>query len=101
MTCADAVRKLLKDKRRWEVRSAGKGSRGERWYAQAWIATASPQHHLLVRRHLKTGELAFHAGVKRQYMGCAGRVANGINTVHVSPPGGRGHGVSARTCRCA
>jgi SRSO17 transposase len=27
------------------------------------------------------------AGVKRQYMGCAGRVANGINTVHLSPPG--------------
>ena len=24
------------------------------------------------------------AGVKRQYMGCAGRVANGINTVHLS-----------------
>ena len=24
------------------------------------------------------------AGVKRQYLGCAGRVANGINTVHVS-----------------
>ena len=23
-------------------------------------------------------------GVKRQYMGCAGRVANGINTVHLS-----------------
>ena len=30
----------------------------------------------------KTGEAT--AGVKRQYMGCAGRVANGINTVHVS-----------------
>ena len=30
----------LKDKRRWEVRSAGKGSKGERWYAWAWIATA-------------------------------------------------------------
>jgi len=60
MTCADAVRKLLKDKRRWEVRSAGQGSKGERWYAWAWIATASPRHHLLVRRHLKTGELAFH-----------------------------------------
>ena len=30
----------------------------------------------------KTG--AATAGVKRQYMGCAGRVANGINTVHVS-----------------
>jgi SRSO17 transposase len=24
------------------------------------------------------------SGVKRQYMGCAGRVANGINTVHLS-----------------
>jgi hypothetical protein len=60
MTCAEAVKRLVKDKRRWEVRSAGKGSKGERWYAWAWIATASPRHHLLVRRHLKTGELAFH-----------------------------------------
>ena len=33
---------------------------GERWYAWAWLATASPRHSLLVRRHLKTGELAFH-----------------------------------------
>src|SRR5262249_56910331 len=24
------------------------------------------------------------AGVKRQYLGCAGKVANGINTVHLS-----------------
>jgi SRSO17 transposase len=60
MTCADTVKALLKDKKRWEVRSAGKGSKGGRWYAWAWIATASPQHSLLVRRHLKTGELAFH-----------------------------------------
>ena len=60
MTCADAVKKLLKGKRGWEVRSAGQGSKGERWYAWAWIATASPRHSLLVRRHLKTGELAFH-----------------------------------------
>src|SRR5262249_29545879 len=30
----------------------------------------------------KAGEAT--AGGKRQYMGCAGRVANGINTVHVS-----------------
>ena len=44
MTCADAVKKLVKGKRRWEVRSAGKGSKGERWYAWAWIATASPRH---------------------------------------------------------
>ena len=60
MTCAEAVKKLLKGKRAWEVRSAGKGSKGERWYAWAWLATASPRHSLLVRRHLKTGELAFH-----------------------------------------
>ena len=59
MTCAGAVQALLKHPRRWEVRSAGSGSKGERWYAWAWLATASPRHHLLVRRHLKTGELAF------------------------------------------
>jgi SRSO17 transposase len=60
MTCAEAVKKLLKRKKGWEVRSAGKGSKGDRWYAWAWLATASPRHSLLVRRHLKTGELAFH-----------------------------------------
>ena len=60
LTCAQAVARLVKDKRRWEVRSAGKGSKGDRWYAWAWIATASPRHQLLVRRHLRTGELAFH-----------------------------------------
>jgi len=31
-----------------------------RWYGWAWLATASPRHHLLIRRHLTTGELAFH-----------------------------------------
>ena len=31
VTCAEAVKRLLKDKRRWEARSAGKGSKGERW----------------------------------------------------------------------
>src|SRR5215469_3975557 len=60
MTCAEAVKKLLKGKRAWEVRSAGQGSKGERWYAWAWLATASPRHSLLARRHLRTGELAFH-----------------------------------------
>ena len=59
MTCADVVKTLLKDKKRWEVRSAGKGSKGERWYAWAQIAAVSARHCLLVRRHLKTGELAF------------------------------------------
>jgi SRSO17 transposase len=60
MTCAEAVKKLLKGKRKWEVRSAGTGSKGERWYARAWLAARSPRHSMLVRRHLKTGELAFH-----------------------------------------
>ncbi len=60
LTCAEALKRLVKDKRRWEIRSAGKGSKGDRWYAWAQIATASPRHHLLARRHLKTGELAFH-----------------------------------------
>ena len=60
LTCAEAVTALLKHPRRWEVRSAGSGSKGERWYAWAWLATAAPRHHLLIRRHLKTGELAFH-----------------------------------------
>ncbi|MGH3274946.1 MAG: IS701 family transposase, partial [Streptosporangiaceae bacterium] len=60
VTCADAVKRLLHDSRRWEVRSVGRGSKGGRWYAWAWIATAFPRHQLLIRRHLKTGELAFH-----------------------------------------
>ena len=59
-TCKQAVTRLLKVTRRWEIRSAGTGSKGQRWYAWAWLATASPRHHLLIRRHLSTGELAFH-----------------------------------------
>jgi len=60
MTCARAVTRLLNDTHRWEIRSAGPGSKGQRWYAWVWLATASPRHHLLLRRHLGTGELAFH-----------------------------------------
>jgi SRSO17 transposase len=60
LTCAQAIARLLKDPGRWEVRSAGAGSKGQRWYAWAWLATASPRHHLLVRRHLASGERAFH-----------------------------------------
>jgi SRSO17 transposase len=60
LSCAQAVTHLLKGAHHWEVRSAGAGSKGERWYAWAWLATASPRHYLLVRRHLASGELAFH-----------------------------------------
>jgi SRSO17 transposase len=59
MTCAQAAARLLPGGR-WEVRSAGTGSKGQRWYGWAWLGTASPRHWLLIRRHLVTGELAFH-----------------------------------------
>jgi SRSO17 transposase len=43
----------------------------------------------------KTGEHT--AGVKRQYLGCAGRVANGINVVYATYAAAAGHaGVAAR-----
>src|SRR5258708_3890286 len=58
-TCAEALR-ALGSGLRWEIRSAGNGSKGQRWYAWAWIGTASRCHHLLIRRHTRTGELAFH-----------------------------------------
>ena len=60
LTCKQAATRLLAGARRWEVRSAGKGSKGARWYAWAWIATISARHYLLIRRHRMTGELAFH-----------------------------------------
>jgi SRSO17 transposase len=45
--------------RRWQVCSVT-GSKGERAYAWAWLATASPRHYLLIRKHLATGKLAYH-----------------------------------------
>ncbi|HEX9357978.1 MAG TPA: transposase, partial [Streptosporangiaceae bacterium] len=60
LTCAQTVKEHLKHKRRWTIASAGTGSKGERNYAWAWVATAGPCHYLLVRKHLKTGEHAFH-----------------------------------------
>jgi SRSO17 transposase len=58
LTCKQAAARLGR-RRGWEVRSAGTGSKGQRWYAWAWLGTASARHHLLIRRHLTTGELAF------------------------------------------
>jgi SRSO17 transposase len=60
LSCKQAAARFLASGRRWEIRSAGKGSKGERWYAWAWIATTSARHYLLIRRHRVTGELAFH-----------------------------------------
>jgi SRSO17 transposase len=60
LTCKQAAATLLTTRRGWEIRSAGHGAKGQRWYAWAWLGTASPEHYLLIRRHLVTGELAFH-----------------------------------------
>jgi len=58
LACEDAVKKMIR-RENWEVRSAGGGSKGERWYAWAWIKV-DERHCLLVRRHLNSGDLAFH-----------------------------------------
>jgi SRSO17 transposase len=36
----------------WVIESCGVGSKGERRYAWAWIGTADPRRHLLIRRSL-------------------------------------------------
>ena len=38
--------------RAWQTASAGHGSKGDRDYGWAWLATASTRRHLLIRRHL-------------------------------------------------
>lgn len=51
--------------RYWITHSVGKGAKGEREYAWGWMEVTvdehrAGQHHLLVRRSLSTGELAFY-----------------------------------------
>jgi SRSO17 transposase len=58
-TRADQALKLV-EAHGWNRRSAGAGSKGPRYYDWAWIATASPSHHLLIRRSISTGELAYY-----------------------------------------
>ena len=44
----------------WETRSCGPGCKGHRDYAWAWAATASPLHHVLIRRSIPDpSELAY------------------------------------------
>ena len=54
----------LLPERVWQLHSAGAGSKGQRLYSWAWIALLpedhhTGQHHLLIRRHDRTGELAY------------------------------------------
>lgn len=60
MTCKKIVKTMVWPKKRWQILSAGPGDKGSRDYAWAWVTTASPVHWLLIRKHLRTGELAFH-----------------------------------------
>jgi SRSO17 transposase len=56
---ADAALKIL-TARAWQVVSCGPGSKGERRYGWAWLATASARHFLLIRRSLsKPAEVAY------------------------------------------
>lgn len=59
-TCQRIVRTHLQPKKRWQIVSAGRGDKGERLYAWAWVATGSDRHWLLVRKHLATGACAYH-----------------------------------------
>jgi SRSO17 transposase len=57
---ADAVADtLLSTPDSWQIRGVA-GSKGDRRYAWAWVATSSPHHFLLLRKHLQTGEVAYH-----------------------------------------
>lgn len=53
------VTTYLGDARAWQTRGVP-GSKGPRRYAWAWVATSSPRHFLLIRKHLGTGQLAYH-----------------------------------------
>jgi SRSO17 transposase len=47
---ADQALTLVQPKA-WNRNSCGPGSKGDRTYLWAWIATTSPHHHLLIRRN--------------------------------------------------
>jgi hypothetical protein len=43
-----------------ELRESGRAPRVSAGTPRPWLAAPSPRHILLIRRHLRTGELAFH-----------------------------------------
>ena len=86
LTCKQAAAALAGAGRGWEVRSAGTGAKGQRWYAWAWLGTASsaalpahpppPDHRraglsLLLRTRRPAG-VAVPAGPRRR--AAAGRL---------------------------
>ena len=82
----DKTQRLL-NRAVWDTAAAMAQSAGSPW--PAWLRPRGvPAGAVLVIGALdetgqeKTGHAT--AGVKRQYLGCAGKVANGINTVHLA-----------------
>jgi SRSO17 transposase len=60
LTAKQAVKKFLKGKKHWTVASCGDGSKGARLYAWTWLATNSPLHFIVIRRHLTKGECDYY-----------------------------------------
>lgn len=54
----------------WQQITCGDGARGPGFYDWALIAAASPAHHLLVRRPVTGGELAFFTSTPRPARRC-------------------------------
>lgn len=67
---ADAALDLA-ESRGWNRRSCGNGSKGRRLYDWAWIATACPRHHLITRRSISTGELAYYLAYVPDHYVCS------------------------------
>lgn len=61
----------LVETRGWNRCSAGAGSKGARYYDWAWIATDSPRHHLLIRRSVSTGEVAYYLAFVPDHYVCS------------------------------
>jgi hypothetical protein len=62
----------LVEARGWNRRSCGNGSKGRRLYDWAWIATASPRHHLLIRRKISDPtELAYYIAYVPDHYACS------------------------------
>ena len=84
----DKMQRLL-ERAAWE---AGAAMRAVRAFAVARLG--DPADAVLVLDESGQEKAGEHtAGVKRQYLGCAGRVANGINVVYASYAAPAGHAV--------
>ena len=56
----------------WNRRSCGPGSKGQRLYDWAWIATASERHQLLIRRKISDpSELAYYIAYVPEHYVCS------------------------------